>query len=56
MAECDDFVYTDAILSRKWSYQEVHHLLTSQLAVLPGQLELSLCSCHGDTHVMHCLL
>ena len=43
MAVCDDeFVYTDAILSRKWSFQEVHHLLTSQLAVLPGQLELSL--------------
>jgi len=38
MAICDEFIYTctDAILSRKWSFQEVHHLLASQLAVLPG--------------------
>ena len=34
----DEFIYTEAILSKKWSFKEVEHLLSSQLAVLPGQL------------------
>ena len=53
---CHDFVYSDAILSRKWSFQEVHYLLTSQLAVLPGELSFVFCGgCHSIAHVMHCL-
>ena len=53
---CHDFVYADAILSRKWSFQEVHSLLASQLAILPGELSFVFsCGCHGTTHVMHYL-
>jgi len=37
MAVCDDFIFTDAILGKKWHYQEVQQLLVSQLAVMPGK-------------------
>lgn len=52
---CHDFVYADAILSRKWSFQEVRNLLASQVAVLSGELSCVSCGCHGTAHVIHCL-
>ena len=46
MAICDDFVFTDAILGKKWHFQEVQQLMVSQLATMPGNYLVSMVICY----------